>query len=66
MKISLGSCGPTDCCLVLHNGTKTKQYAIESDAWNILDQYWNVQTQSGTIPEELGMNVWRTCDDDII
>ena len=64
MKISLGTEGPTDSCLILHNGIKTKQYGIESIAWQLLNIYWNVTIQHGHIPDELGGWIWdnRDCD----
>lgn len=35
--ISVGYCGPTDCCLVLrHPDGREKEYLIESDAWKAL------------------------------
>jgi len=40
-KISLGYCGPTDCCLALEYERKPgvfKEYKIESTSWRILSQ----------------------------
>lgn len=33
--ITLGYCGPTDCCLCLTTPEGTKEYLIESLAWNL-------------------------------
>ena len=35
-KVTLGYCGPTDCCLILtRNQTESRQYGIESDSWRV-------------------------------
>ena len=66
MKITLGTSGPTDCCLTLHNQGSIKEYGIESDAWNKLSEYWNIVEQSGEIPEEIGLQIWHNNDKDLV
>lgn len=66
MKISLGFCGPTDCCLRLHKGDEVKQYAIESLAWKLLGLYWNANDNQNNIPKRLGEWIWKNRNGDII
>lgn len=68
MKILLGYCGPTDCCLSLYNAKakKVKQYAIETIAWQLLSLYWDIYKQSGNAPKRLAEWIWKNRDKDII
>ena len=36
IKIMVGSCGPTDCCLIVTDGSKSREFLIESAGWRIL------------------------------
>lgn len=60
--VTLGTPGPTDCCLVLNSysnmedeRTTSIEFGVESLGWRILSQFWDISTQSSEeIPEWLG------------
>ena len=59
--LSLGTCGPTDCGLVLtrlsgmeDESSKSVEFGIESLGWKILGHYWSIHSQSGDVPNWLG------------
>lgn len=60
-RISLGTCGPTDCGLILTNpdSGESVQFGIESTGWHVLSVYWNLQEQTGVLPDALGSVLWR-------
>ena len=63
--VSLGHCKPTDCCLCLTWGNKTKQYGIESTAWELLSLYWDVYNQQGRIiPNDVADRIWNDMEAD--
>ncbi len=70
--ISVGYCGPSDCCLVLSFQGNSKQYGIESTAWRILDAFWVdksadayfVRMSSHTLEGRILSVVWNDLDDD--
>ena len=66
--VSIGRCGPTDCTLMLNKrGYLSKEYGIESDGWNKVDKYWDVnKQQSKKIPNEIGDFIYYNFDEDII
>ncbi len=64
--IRLGYCGPIDCCLVLvRPDGQTKEYLIETYAWDILGKYWSMQAQSGRIPASVAQTIWDSRDGDL-
>lgn len=70
MRIGLGYCGPTDCCLVIClNSGHTKQYGVESLAWKLLSLIQGPRMLPCEVsdPDEhsLCVFVWRNRDQDI-
>ena len=47
-EISVGYEGPTDCCLILTDGVKKKEFLIESGPWHILDTLLRTPEQTRT------------------
>ncbi len=64
--VSLGHEGATDSCLVLHNPNgKSKQYGVESVAWNIIGCFHNCNKKRNIVPLMLAKYIWRFFDEDI-
>lgn len=58
-KISLGYCGPTDCCLKLHNPEgQIKEFGIESEGWIALNDFWDINKQQGFVPIGRAKEIW--------
>lgn len=75
IKISLGYCGATDCCLCLSFRGESKQYGIGSGSIDRIEEIWWMDMESYSndpifIEEEspegqVLQGVWRDGDDDI-
>lgn len=63
---SVGTVYPTDCTLLLHKHTsgitETKEYLIESVAWNIICHYLSFPDMSD---EYILSLVWNNMDEDM-
>lgn len=66
--IGLGYEGATDSCLTLTYNGQTKQYGVESVAWNILSVLWEAGKREIPLDSVLGKVLWvvlEQCDDDM-
>jgi hypothetical protein len=67
--IGLGRVSPTDACLCLiqYEDGFTKQYGIESNAWKLLEVWWDVgeQRMDTTANQTILKIIWDNFDEDI-
>lgn len=65
-KISSGPEYPTDCTLILTNTERmiSKEYLIESGAWQILTAFYKRKYMS--LPDAAGDVIWFKCNDDMV
>lgn len=60
-RVTLGYCGPTDCCLVLnHPDGRSKEYLTDSPSWKALDRYFDMERGFGIMPTQQAEEIWDT------
>lgn len=60
-RITVGEECPTDDTIILHRGEESKEYLIESPAWQVLSKYFDMELNHYT---DLMQRIWDRCDED--